>query len=273
MLQYTENSTCVNKYAATIYSPTAPEHHHTFFEIAFARRGTSTHVINGRAFVFSRGVCTIIRPTDTHFYTGNFDNPKTYYHTDVYVPVARFKTICDMLQKNLYEHILQHEGPITFFISNDFIHSIEQQINILINNCNSTDVLDALHFSIVCSIISKYIESVYVQKKYYPTWLNDLLIDLNSPKFMSMAIVDLAKKYGYSPEHFSRSFKNYTNEKLVDYITKQKINYSLTLLQTQTMSISEIAQILGYQKQSTFTENFKKLQGCTPTEYLKRIIK
>ena len=271
MLHYTENSSCVNKYAATIYSPTAPEHSHSYFEIAFAKKGISTHTINGTSTVFSRGVCTIIRPCDKHFFSGNFDNPKNYQHTDLYFPVDRFKQICDSMNSTLYENIIQSKKDISFSVSNDFLSFTEPLINLLINNTLSAEILDTLHFSTLCAVLTSYIKSTSVNNSLYPTWLNDFLFDLNNPQTMTMKLSDLAKKYGYSAEHLSRKFKEYTNEKLVDYITKQKINYAITLLTPQTMSILDISNVLGYQKQSTFTENFKKIQGCTPMEFIKKL--
>ena len=94
-----------------------------------------------------------------------------------------------------------------------------------------------------------------------------MIADLNTIDAISSNIAALAEKYGYCPEHLSREFKKYTGEKLIDYITRQRIKYSLTLLSENNMRIIDIAQILGYQKQSSFSANFKAIMNCTPKQF------
>ena len=106
-----------------------------------------------------------------------------------------------------------------------------------------------------------------INKKNYPSWLKKILLDLNSVETMSLNINELATKYGYSPDHLSREFKRHTGIKLNDYITQARITYSLPLLKGKDMKIIDIALLIGYQKHSTFSANFKNIMHCTPREY------
>jgi len=49
-----------------------------------------------------------------------------------------------------------------------------------------------------------------------------------------------------------------------------RINRSLALLKSGYYSINEVSSLVGYKDASYFAMVFKKIIGCTPTEYIKR---
>ena len=252
---------------APIYEPPLITHNHTFFEFSFIRRGHCTNVINNIRYPIARGICTLLRPSDCHFFDDVMPtNPKKYEHIDVYVFQDPFKSCCDVIDSQLYDDILQSEKPIVFNVSNALLESLDNKIDYLINN-QSSELAYNFHKIIIVSLLGAYLEEKGLINHNYPQWLNDLLADLNTIDAISSNITALAEKYGYRPEHLSREFKKYTGEKLIDYITRQRIKYSLTLLSENNMRIIDIAQILGYQKQSSFSANFKAIMNCTPKQF------
>lgn len=146
------------------------------------------------------------------------------------------------------------------------LESLDNKIDYLINN-QSSELAYNFHKIIIVSLLGAYLEEKGLINHNYPQWLNDLLAYLNTIDAISSNITALAEKYGYRPEHLSREFKKYTGEKLIDYITRQRIKYSLTLLSENSMCIIDIAQILGYRKQSSFSANFKEIMNCTPKQF------
>lgn len=252
---------------APIYEPPLITHNHTFFEFSFIRRGHCTNVINNIRYPIARGICTLLRPSDCHFFDDVMPtNPKKYEHIDVYVFQDPFKSCCDLIDPQLYNDILQSEKPIVFNVSNALLESLDNKIDYLINN-QSSELAYNFHKIIIVSLLGTYLEEKGLINHNYPQWLNDLIADLNTIDAISSNIAALAEKYGYCPEHLSREFKKYTGEKLIDYITRQRIKYSLTLLSKNNMRIIDIAQILGYQKQSSFSANFKAIMNCTPKQF------
>lgn len=76
--------------------------------------------------------------------------------------------------------------------------------------------------------------------------------------------------------HLSRSeccryFKKMTGQSLFEYITLFRIDRSMDLLRNTEMSIANIAQAVGFQSQSYFTECFRKRVDMTPCDYRKAI--
>lgn len=53
-------------------------------------------------------------------------------------------------------------------------------------------------------------------------------------------------------------------------IKEKKIDYAKMLLRTTNLSVSEIAQRLGYINLSHFTASFKQITNTTPVNYRKK---
>lgn len=54
------------------------------------------------------------------------------------------------------------------------------------------------------------------------------------------------------------------------YLNNFRIAKSVNLLQSTTLSITEVAQTVGFESSSYYTERFKKLMNCKPLEYRQR---
>ena len=68
-----------------------------------------------------------------------------------------------------------------------------------------------------------------------------------------------------------RYFKKATGQPLFEYIKLFRIHKSIDLLQHTQMSIAEIAQSVGFQTQSYYTECFRKELHMTPGDYRRAI--
>ncbi|MGJ9459755.1 helix-turn-helix transcriptional regulator [Oceanobacillus sp. CF4.6] len=67
--------------------------------------------------------------------------------------------------------------------------------------------------------------------------------------------------------YLSRKFKQETELTITAYQQMIRLNKAKHLLKTETLSIEEIAWVIGYDDPSYFARVFKKDIGCTPSEY------
>jgi AraC family transcriptional regulator len=81
----------------------------------------------------------------------------------------------------------------------------------------------------------------------------------------------LAKIAGYSKFHFSRIFKVYVGESVMDYVTRLKIEKSSFELIGEK-SIIDIAFNFGYKTPTGYNKAFKKSFGISPSQYKKEKI-
>ena len=225
-------------------TPTSP-HSHSFFEISYVKKGYRENIINGKSFPFQRGSCCILRPQDTHFFRARKSDSAPYEHIDIYVAQEKFERLCNTLSPSLYANLLKRTSPLMFHISNEFISTMNNRVNLLVSQKHSKELLDAFHSSLILDILSMHLEYIEINESIYPSWLQKLLLELSSVEVMSMNINQLAKHCGYSTDHLSKEFKKYMGLKLSDYITQTRIFYSIPLLNEGEMKIIDIALLLG----------------------------
>ncbi|MCL1922011.1 MAG: AraC family transcriptional regulator [Kiritimatiellaeota bacterium] len=90
-------------------------------------------------------------------------------------------------------------------------------------------------------------------------------IHANYPK--SLRLDDLAQRTNTSERQLERRFIKVFGIGIVDYILRVRINAALTLLETTTRTVSDIANAVGFYDHSHFIRNFKRLRGCSPKQY------
>ncbi len=70
-----------------------------------------------------------------------------------------------------------------------------------------------------------------------------------------------------SPTYLSRVFKEEIGETVTSYINRIRIDRSRELLRKKSLSVADIAQMVGFEDQSYFTRVFKKQIGKSPLKY------
>ncbi|MBE5977001.1 MAG: response regulator [Paenibacillaceae bacterium] len=88
-------------------------------------------------------------------------------------------------------------------------------------------------------------------------------------KGINIKLEELAKNTGFSYTYFSSLFKKETGKTLTEYIQMVRIDTAKKLLTEKERSISEVAELAGYNDIKFFTRQFKKTLGVSPNEYRK----
>ena len=74
----------------------------------------------------------------------------------------------------------------------------------------------------------------------------------------------LAYEAGLSPAHFARAFKQTLGRAPHQYLLQLRLERARRLLESTTLSLSDIAQRAGFADQAHFTRAFKRAFGTTP---------
>jgi len=83
----------------------------------------------------------------------------------------------------------------------------------------------------------------------------------------SISLDKVAKNVNISPNYLSAVFSQEVGQTLTKYITSRRINEAKNMLRNTDMRLSEIAFAVGYKDPHYFSFVFKKVSGCTPSEY------
>ncbi|MCC6461420.1 MAG: helix-turn-helix domain-containing protein [Saprospiraceae bacterium] len=82
-----------------------------------------------------------------------------------------------------------------------------------------------------------------------------------------IAVEELASRFAIGRRSFERRFKKATNNTVVEYIQRVKIEAAKRCFETTRKNISEVMFDVGYTDTKAFRDVFKKITGLTPLEY------
>ena len=71
----------------------------------------------------------------------------------------------------------------------------------------------------------------------------------------------------YSPAYSSKLFKRLFDQTFTSYLTALRMEHAKQVLSSSSLSVREVAASVGFHNFSYFTSAFRRLTGCTPTEY------
>ncbi|MDF2723674.1 MAG: hypothetical protein K0Q59_3349 [Paenibacillus sp.] len=82
----------------------------------------------------------------------------------------------------------------------------------------------------------------------------------------SLTLQHVAKHVHLNPNHFSEVFKRETGMTYIEFVTKERMQKAMELLNETPAKISEVARLVGYEDVKYFSQLFKKTFGKTPSE-------
>ena len=83
----------------------------------------------------------------------------------------------------------------------------------------------------------------------------------------TISLDKVAQKVNISPNYFSAMFSQEVGQTFVEYLTAMRITEAKRMLRQTEMRSSEIAFAVGFRDSHYFSFVFKKVSGCTPSEY------
>lgn len=81
------------------------------------------------------------------------------------------------------------------------------------------------------------------------------------------SVADLARRAGYSPDHFSRVFQKVIGRTPTQYVIDAKMDRARLLLAESRFTVGEVAAALGYDNPHFFSRQFRQQNGAPPTAF------
>lgn len=218
----------------------------------------------------------------------NVENTISYYS-----PQSIFNKL---IEKSL------HFKSYNISLSKFFIKALDIDENILLDNCFNGN---SIEFPYIKSVLKQIFEmpidsccnSMYYQgkimelltliiqhnKKYS---LNQVILTKEDHELLINVMDYLEKNYSHSIDiqalerlfyigrtKLSQIFKVKFNMSLTEYLRNIRLNHAKNLLENTSLSILEIAKLVGYKNQGSFAEFFKTETYFTPTQYRRKTLK
>ncbi|WP_338551543.1 AraC family transcriptional regulator [Paenibacillus sp. KS-LC4] len=98
--------------------------------------------------------------------------------------------------------------------------------------------------------------------------LDQVIAYMNDNYSKDLQISQLAEMAGFSPNHFTKTFKNKMGVTPTEYLLQQRIKKAKQLL-VSSIKAKHVAEQVGYKDEHYFSRVFKKAEGVAPTLYIK----
>lgn len=276
MQKLTLNTIYDNPYTALLVgSKNNAEHLHDFWEITWSINGMPIHYVNNHSFdMLPYSGFLIIRPGDVHRIDKEQNRTaELFRQRDIYVDDEKMRKICNFIDEDLYDSLVQSATPIFVSIKNNLLEALEATLNLFNsferNRQEISNNLPLLHTSVVSTLLGAYIENKIHLAQQRPKWIEDFFKKLTSEEFLTKTIEDIISELAYSHSYVCRSFKKYVGKTMVQVLNEAKLRYSTILLMEKDISILDVAYRLNYKSQSAYITAFKKMYQYSPYQWRK----
>ena len=226
-------------------------HWHDAYEILYVRRGFGEQRINSEIFRFYPTDVIVIAPGDIHATTALSDDGcdiDVLHFTKKLIGESR--ETAEMLRSGIIRHTDNYIGKVMGgFASAQERHGLEEEW-----------MFKGLSHMLIGSLVGLRKNAEETPKS--SAELRRIQAYIEEAKDLSLKSV--ASRFGYSEEHLSRKFHKELGVNFREWCGRIKMRRALSLLREDKLSISEIAESLGYCDESSFTRAFKRVYGVTP---------
>ena len=122
----------------------------------------------------------------------------------------------------------------------------------------------------ILSILSERTRAKNLHKEKYGV-ISEGINYLEHNEDQALSISEIAELCNVSEIYFRKLFKEYSGMSPIKFRIKGKIEKAKLLLEYENMSMQEISDYLGFVSPAYFTQQFKSVEGITPSHYKKNI--
>ncbi len=86
-----------------------------------------------------------------------------------------------------------------------------------------------------------------------------------------LTLNNVAAVFGFSPNYLSQLFARQAGCSFVEHVNGEKIRAAKEMMREEHVKFYEIAERLGFENAFYFSKVFKKIEGCSPREYVQKL--
>lgn len=230
------------------------------YDIFYVVSGKGTMTLGSERFDLQRKSCLIMRPGDL---------PKA-----VQDPNDRLTVLY------LHFHVIGEDGLIPLFPFPRFTATggAFQAENILYQIMELLDFptpLQELEFDCLMKQFFIHLLRLHMAPQDYGAGsvkqmqrIRQIMAYIREARGIGVNVEELADAVSMSPSYMSRLFKACTGITLKEFMAKTKVESARDLLLETRMSISQVAERMGYSDVYAFSKSFKRVYKVSPSQYL-----
>lgn len=232
-----------------------------YYELEIHRESGVKSVINGESMECFDGLVTLAKPGDLRY--SSRPKEKSFKRDFVRFEVVRDPHgVCEAILKNI---------P-SFFVLDDRLSTLWQDFsdcyNAVKDEIKRTQAYMKL-FLILVYLSEKGGDGVHRAKSpsAHQRALFEAIRFMQEHMDRPVSIAELARSIGYSTSHFSYLFKQYTKSTPYAYYNSLRMSKARRLLETTSMTVSQISEALAFGNVSKFSYAFRSCYRMTPGQF------
>ena len=169
-----------------------------------------------------------------------------------------------------YYDLFQKKGCCIFFPQciKDFVSIIYE---IIANNAHKTNDTEIINSKLITDILTMILSNpgIHGPSDDYSYQMKSVKEYIDSHFTESINLDELSEAFYMNKYYLTREFKKEYGETIFQHIIRRRIDYAKNLLSTTDKTIEEIALLSGFNDQSYFSRQFKKMVGVSSLNYRK----
>lgn len=170
---------------------------------------------------------------------------------------SEFEYARSALKYGVYEYLLKPVSPMELIETMRNVKQRLEQKRFETELLNKKEGYEGMH-----DVVSQ-VNSLFIQT---PSAIKSILTEIAQNYDQNITLTDLAQKYHFSESYISRKIKKETGYSFVDILNGIRLMCAANLLR-QGEKINDVCEKTGFKDQHYFSQLFKKIFGCTPSNY------
>ncbi len=265
----------IERASVNVPVPGRTHHYHDSYEIYYLYSGDRYYFIKDKSYHIKRGDLVLIKPYDVHcttnFSKSGYDrfliNVKKSY-LDGLLGLTCGINLFECFEKDI--HVVKLNPQEQSYVENLLLAMLSEYCseNLGHDYFLKTSLIQLLIFA------SRYSGQIVDSSQSYVSAVHKTVSEvaayINNNYKEDITLESVSEKFFISPFYFSRTFKRVTGVAFTEYLANIRIKEAKRLIAKTDMSISDIAEAVGYKSSTHFGRTFKSMIGMPPTTY-KRI--
>ena len=236
-------------------------------ELAWIMTGSGVLTLDGQTIPVEAGSVTFVPPGTLHYYNTASSDGMTYYS-------LRFRAVDDHSELQTFFRNL----GIASANGSAYLDWVRSSMKLLFDMHNRNGgLVDESFQTIALSLIQLsrglFVAGVRTSEADEHAYASEILNYIMEKDGKDITLESLAKHFNISPSHLSRIFCNAYHVSPINYAITARVTYATEYLLKTDLPVVKIAELVGYDNPTHFSNMFIKRIGCTPTEYRERNMK
>lgn len=233
-----------------------------FYIMSYHKKGEAKLRIGEKVYSILPGTVMLIPPNIEHDHYKESEDDTTFFWCHFTYEIG-----------NVIDVLKIFNIPITFEIKNseDFERVFLQYKQLMEDTSflHSTILKKAKAYEILYLFLENVLNNTHenINERMQTEGFLCMLCDIIQHPEQGLTLTALSEKYHLHPTYISNRFKELFGLSPIQVLKELRINRAKTLLKTSEMSVTDIAEAVGFNGVPSFTRLFKSYVGISPTQF------